>query len=96
MCRRERNVLHQQDGTFVSGSWALNPRHIREGVLFALHERRATASYLQGVVVRVTEVQVRKTKTGRRQRRIDVLVRSTSTPLAWAGNGSGEKGLVWS
>lgn len=95
VCRGENRVHHRGDGTFISGSRVLKPEHIREGVVFALHETRAKPSYLQGVALRVERTREETTPSGMRRRRIDILVRATSRPLAWAGKGAGEKGLVW-
>jgi hypothetical protein len=49
VCHDGLNVVDLDDGTFLTGWWAVDPRHIREGQLVALHENRATLSYRQGV-----------------------------------------------
>jgi len=95
ICRRGMLVEDQSDGTFLTGYWLIQPDHIREGLVFALHETKAAHSYLQGEVVRLTNVRTDRTPSGRHQRRVEVLVRKSRTPLRWRGGGTGEKGLVW-
>ena len=95
ICRRGMLVQEQADGTFLTGYWLIKPEHIREGVVFALHESKAAQSYLQGEVVRLTNIRTDRTPSGRHQRRVEVLVRKSRTPLSWKGGGTGEKGLVW-
>jgi len=96
ICHQGLYVEDQKDGTFLTGFWVVRPEHIREGLVFALHETKATRSYLQGVVLRLTEVRKDRTPSGRRQRRVQLLVRKTPASLPWRGGGTGEKGLVWS
>ena len=96
VCRNERGVRRQDDGTFMSRGWVLNRHHMRQGVIFALHEAKNQPSYLQGTVIDVVELPATRTTTGRVQRRLDVHVRPTKEPLEWKGKGAGEKGLLWS
>lgn len=77
----------------MTGFWVINPDHIHEGMVFALHEEKAAVSYLQGTVVRVTEVVPRNKDCP--YRRVQMLVRETSTSLPWRGPGAGERGYVW-
>jgi hypothetical protein len=95
ICRQGRRVVDQNDGTFLTGEWVMKPEHIWQGLVFALHETKAQHSYLQGVVLRVTHVR-EEIRAGRRQRRVELLVRKTPASLPWRGRGSGEKGFVWS
>ena len=93
VCRNRRQVVDRNDGTFLTNWWVINPEHIYEGLVVALHETRTRRSYLQGVVA---EFRVREESiAGRRQRRVEFLVRKTPLSLPWGGDGSGEKGFVW-
>ena len=96
VCRQRRRVEDKGDGTFSTGEWVINPRHIKQGLVFALHETRAQSSYLQGVVERTINIRQDKKPSGRVMRRVELLVRKTPASLPWRGRGSGEKGFVWS
>jgi len=96
ICHQGLYVEDQNDGTFLTGFWVIRPEHISEGLVFVLHETKATRSYLQGVVLRLTKVCEDQTPSGRRQRRVQLLVRKSPASLPWRGRGTGEKGLVWS
>lgn len=95
VCHAARNVRHLDDGMFLTGYWAVKPEYIHEGIVLALYEAKALPSYLQGVVLCVNDTVCEKTKSGRCQRRIELLVRATPSPLDWKGKATGEKGLVW-
>jgi hypothetical protein len=73
ICHQGLHVEDQHDGTFLTGFWVVRPEHIREGLVFALHETKATRSYLQGVVVRLTKVREGRSPSGRRQGRVQLL-----------------------
>jgi hypothetical protein len=96
ICRQGRRVKYHSNGTFTTGEWVMNPAHIWQELVFALHETKAQSSYLQGVVVRVTNIRRDRKSSGRVLRRVELLVRRTPASLPWRGRGSGEKGFVWS
>jgi len=96
ICHQGRQVVDQNDGTFLTSFWVIAPEHIRPGLVFALHETKAEASYLQGVVLEVTRIREETKPSGRSLRRVELRVRETPVPLPWRGSGSGEKGFVWS
>ena len=93
ICHRGRGVRDQNDGTFLTGEWVIDPAHIYQGLVLALHETKAHRSYLQGAILKTTHIRI---KPGGRNRRVELLVRKTPVSLPWKGLGSGEKGFVWS
>jgi len=96
VCRQGRRVVDQNDGTFITGEWVMNPRNVSQGLVVALHEAKAQQSYLQGTVIRVASIRQDPKSSGRVLRRVELLVRRTPHSLSWRGRGSGEKGFVWS
>ena len=96
VCRGGRGVCWVDSETFITGGWVISQEHIHKEVILALHESKLQASYLQGKVLKIHNVNKGLTNSGRNQRRLELLVKVTATPLAWQGQGSGEKGLVWS
>ncbi len=48
VCRRDLNVVDHGNGEFDSGYWKVAASHLRPGILVALDESRAAASYRQG------------------------------------------------
>jgi hypothetical protein len=96
VCHQGRNMDDLKDGTFLTGDWVIKPERIRQGVLFALHETKAEQSYIQGEVLGISDIRNDTKQSGRRMRRVRLLVRKTPTSLPWRGRGSGEKGYVWS
>jgi hypothetical protein len=48
VCRDRRGVARETARTFDSGDWSIAARHLRPGVVFALHEEKTRQSYLQG------------------------------------------------
>ena len=95
VCRQGRNVVDQNDGTFLTSYWVMRPEHIQPGLVFALHEKKAESSYLQGLVLSLTDVRTERTSSGMLRRRVKLLVQKTPESLPWKGRGSGEKGFVW-
>lgn len=91
VCRGSLNVTGLSDTEFESGWWVVAERHIRPGVLFALHEEKEALSYLQGDVVRL----VGKEQAGDNTR-LQVLIRRTADGVPWKGGGSGTVGYLWS
>jgi hypothetical protein len=103
VCPNELGVTHNEDGTIWTGTWVVAEEHaqnaIRFGAQVALHSLKSEKSYLCGVVVdwrkrprenHYTGDQETQTKEG-----IDFLLKLSETPLAWVGDGSGEKGYAW-
>ncbi|PYP88681.1 MAG: hypothetical protein DMF61_05730 [Blastocatellia bacterium AA13] len=96
VCRRGHRVEEQNDGTFRTSSWVIKPEHIREGLVFALHDAHAEPSYLQGEVIGLIKVIDDRKPSGRRLRRVELHVRKTPGALPWRGTGTREKSFVWS
>lgn len=93
ICPRELDVTPTVDGKFSTGIWAVSEAHLAPalaaGAYVALHESKSELSYRQGLL-----------KGWRRDARpgraipfgITFLVEPNNTPLAWRGDGAGEKG----
>jgi hypothetical protein len=94
VCHQGRKVDDLRDGTFLTGDWVIKPERIRQGLVFALHEKKAEGSYLQGEVLRISDIRKDTKQSGRSLRRVKLLVRKTPAPLPWRGGGSGKKGYV--
>lgn len=92
VCRHSTNVSNITDTHFISGWWVVAVRHIRPGVVFALHEEKESLSYLQGKIEALVAVEDGKDES----RRVQVLVRRTPVPRPWKGGGSGPSGYLWS
>ena len=92
VCRRATNVSEVTATHFVSGWWVVAERHIRPGVLFALHEKKEDDSYLQGEV----ETLLAAEDGSDGNRRVQVRVRRLDGPMQWKGGGSGTSGYLWS
>lgn len=90
VCRRSLNVSDVTPTHFTSGWWVVAERHIRPGVVFALHEAKGQPSYLQGRI----EQQVGIDQEGRYPR-VQVRIQRSPTPLPWKGGGSGTIGFLW-
>jgi len=99
VCKRDRGVVHNPDGTLWSGSWVVAKEHAeraeRNNAYLALHESKSEQSYLQGIVKgwrtaprdrQYSDVEA-QTEEG-----IEFLVEPISTAFPWRGGGSGEKG----
>ncbi len=104
VCPREKGVTNNSDGTIWTGTWVVDKRLAQQstklGAYVALHAAKAEASYLQGVVKdyrtapreqEYAEGQLVKIEYG-----IDFLLEPTNEPYQWHGEGSGEKGYLWS
>ena len=94
VCRGDRGVTFNSDGTFWSTSWVVAEdvlrNSMRYGAKLALHNSKAEPSYRQGVVKAYRRVD--DFADGEVESRIDFLVVPDDTPLNWAGSGAGEKG----
>lgn len=86
VCEGRRNVVLETDDEFITGWWAIAARHIKPGVIFALHEQKAELSYLHGEVAEITEQD---------GDRIQVRVRRDLEPRRWRGLSSGERGYLY-
>lgn len=92
VCRHSTNVTDLTNTHFISGWWVVAERHIKPGVVFALHEEKGSPSYLHGRIEALVAVE-----SGNDQgRRVQVLVRRTPDPTSWKGGGSGTSGYLWS
>lgn len=94
VCRNDRGVKFNSDGTFWSTSWVVAEAVLRKsmkyGAKFALHNSKAEPSYRQGVI---RDYQcIDDFADGEVESRIDFLVMPDDIPLDWAGSGAGEKG----
>ena len=96
VCRDRRGVKRLSAEHFITGLWAVSQRRCEEaarlGALVALHQSKASPSYVQGKIISWKVVLDPETQRDR----IQFTVQKTSKSLRWGGNGSGEKGYVWS
>ncbi len=97
VCHDRQGVEDENNETFTTGRWVVRPELVRpeRKIVVALHETRAAPSYLQGTVQHLERVVEGTTASGRRQRRVVLRIKKSSTPFPWKGKGSGEKGYVW-
>jgi hypothetical protein len=94
VCRNDRGVAFNPDGTFWSTSWIVAEdvikKSLRFGARFALHNSKQELSYRQGLIKGYRRID--GFADGKVESRIDFLVLSESQPLEWVGSGAGEKG----
>jgi hypothetical protein len=94
VCRDDRGVTFNPDGTFWSTSWVVSEevikKSLRYGAKLALHNSKAEQSYRQGTIKEYRRID--DFADGEVESRIDFLVTSDDAPLDWAGSGAGEKG----
>ena len=94
VCRNDRGVKFNSDGTFWSTSWVVAEKVLQKsmkyGAKFALHNSKAEASYRQGTIKDYQLID--DFADGEVESRIDFLVAPDDVPLDWAGSGAGEKG----
>jgi hypothetical protein len=94
VCRNDRGVTFNPDGTFWSTSWVVADdvikKSLRFGARFALHNSKQEPSYRQGLIKDYRRIQ--DFADGKVESRVDFLVLSEPQPLEWAGSGAGEKG----
>ncbi|WP_315723166.1 MULTISPECIES: hypothetical protein [unclassified Bradyrhizobium] len=94
VCRNDRGVTFNPDGTFWSTSWVVGEdvlrKSLRYGPKLALHTSKTEPSYRQGKITDYRRVD--DFADGKVESRIDFLVVPDNTPLDWAGAGTGEKG----
>jgi hypothetical protein len=103
VCPKELGITRNPDGTIWSGTWVVAEGHaekaVTHGALISLHTSKAEPSYLQGQIKdwrksarqpRYSGEQLTQIEEG-----IDFLFVPSNSPLAWKGDGSGEKGYAW-
>jgi hypothetical protein len=94
VCRNDRGVTFNSDGTFWSTSWVAAEEVVKTSIQFgarlALHNSKLEPSYRQGVIKEYRRVD--DFAEGKVESRIDFLVLSEPQELKWAGTGTGEKG----
>ena len=89
VCRGNKNVTDNGNGTFDTGFWFVNPKHRATVEYVALHDSKATTSYRQGRVISARDIPYEG------KIRTIFTVRPEGGPRAWEGGGSGEKGFLW-
>jgi hypothetical protein len=94
VCRNDRGVTMNSDGTFWTASWVVDQAVAQEsmkyGARLALHNSKQEASYRQGTITELKRVEY--PEDGKIKSRIDFKVSPDSSPLQWAGRSAGEKG----
>jgi hypothetical protein len=103
VCDRGKGLESNSDGTIWTGTWVVDSAHAERAARIqayvALHSSKAEPSYLQGIVKDWrTSPRAREYAEGRPVRiesGIDFLLELTDQPYDWSGDGSGEKGYVW-
>jgi hypothetical protein len=104
VCPREKGVTKNPDGTIWTGTWVVDKkwaeRSSKIGAYVALHAARSEPSYLQGIVKDWRSAKRDPEYTEDRPVKIEYgvvfLLEPTNEPYQWKGDGSGEKGYVWS
>lgn len=97
VCENDRGVTTDGEGFFWTGSWIVSEDEVikamEAGAKVALHESRTEMSYRQGKILdyrKTARDMVKKRNIG-----IEFLVAADDVPLAWFGDGTGEKGYRW-
>ncbi|KFB08461.1 hypothetical protein [Nitratireductor basaltis] len=98
VCAKDHGVTFESDGRFRSRSWVVAEENVanslRNGAYIALHESRSLPSYRQGKIVGYEVVDrglMGKDNTG-----IEFIVEADDLNREWVGDGTGEKGYLWS
>lgn len=86
VCRGGTNLEELGDGCFKSGYWKIAEQSASTAEYLALHENKNTPSYKQGIIKSYE----------RYEDRLIFYVKETETPKEWVGDGTGEKGYLWS
>ena len=96
VCSADTGVSVKDDGTFATGVWKVSEVHkepsIRLKTVLALHETKAQPSYRQGTIVGWDDVPRGEFGDGVGVR---FIIAPLDIPIAWFGEGSGEKGYRW-
>ncbi|MBS9477121.1 hypothetical protein KIP89_08375 [Ancylobacter sp. VKM B-3255] len=97
VCENDRGVSTDGEGFFWTGSWIVSEEEvikaIEAGAKVALHKSRTDLSYRQGKILdyrKTARDMVKKRNIG-----IEFLIAADDVPLAWFGDGTGEKGYRW-
>lgn len=94
VCRDDKGVIFNPDGTFWTCSWVVAEEVLKESIKYdgrlALHNSKQELSYRQGLIVGYRLVD--DFEEGEVSNRIDFLVKSDEKIMEWAGTGTGEKG----
>mgnify|MGYP001033597133 CR=1 FL=1 len=89
VCRNALNVTELGDGWFRTGYWKVAEEVAKTAEYVALHDNKNELSYKQGTL-----------KSYERHfedpSRLIFYVKETDEPLKWVGEGTGEKGYLWS
>jgi hypothetical protein len=97
VCQNDRGVALNSDGTFWSGSWVVAEAHAEKslsaGAYLALHSSRTEPSYGQGQIIGFRTAP--RSMIAKHNEGIEFHVRPESSPYAWTGDGTGEKGYNW-
>jgi hypothetical protein len=104
VCPQGKGVTRNSDGTVWTGTWVVDKIHAeraaRIGAYVALHTAKSEPSYLQGVVKDWRKMEREQEYADGRPVKIefgvDFLLETTNESYEWKGDGSGEKGYVWS
>ncbi|MFC5586630.1 hypothetical protein ACFPOD_16055 [Nitratireductor kimnyeongensis] len=98
VCADERGVTVDAPNRFRSKSWVVAEHRvidsIRHGAYLALHESRNEPSYRQGKIVgyELTDREF----MGKHNTGIEFIVEADDRKREWVGDGTGEKGYLWS
>ncbi|WP_428028814.1 hypothetical protein [Ancylobacter sp.] len=97
VCENDRGVTTDGEGFFWTGSWVVPEddviKSMQAGGKVALHSSRAEMSYRQGKILDYRKSDGDSAK--KRNIGIEFLVAADDVPLAWSGDGAGEKGYRW-
>jgi hypothetical protein len=104
VCPREKGVTTNPDGTIWTGTWVVDKkwaeRSSKIGAYVALHATKSEVSYLHGIIKNWRSAKRDPEYAEGRRVKIeygaDFLLELTNSPYQWQGDGSGEKGYVWS
>ncbi|WP_257164774.1 hypothetical protein [Bradyrhizobium sp. SRS-191] len=98
ICEGASGVVHEPDGTFRTGSWAIAKKHAEQGktagIYVALHERHSELSYLQGIIKdwRLTPREsLRPGEQIKIDEGVEFLLDPLPEPFPWRGNGIVER-----
>jgi len=88
VARTPKNIHRNEDGTYSCRAWKIARRHTRTATYVALHDRKASLSYLQGALIGAHP-------DDKEPDRWVLLIQPDNHPREWHGGGSGEKGYLW-
>jgi hypothetical protein len=89
VCRGGTNLEELGDGWFKTGYWKIGEQPASTAEYLALHENKNTPSYKQGIIKSYE-------RWFQSPDRLIFYVKETETPKEWVGDGTGEKGYLWS